>query len=74
MKEIVEEWIRKAEADYRTASREFSVTENPNYDAVCFHAQQCIEKMIKALVILSGNHPPKTHELAHLANLCPDWT
>lgn len=38
MNEVVREWIDKAEGDFRTASREMAVTEQPNYDAVCFHA------------------------------------
>ncbi|MBN1517590.1 HEPN domain-containing protein [Candidatus Sumerlaeota bacterium] len=74
MNEIVEEWIRKAEGDYATACRELAATEHPNYDAVCFHAQQCVEKLLKALVIQTGGHPPKIHDLSQLLPLCPDWT
>lgn len=33
------EWIKKAEGDWATLSRKYRVLENPNYDAVCFHAQ-----------------------------------
>lgn len=43
-KEILEEWVKKSEGDFNTATREIKVTENPNYDAVCAHAQQCAEK------------------------------
>ena len=63
MNEIVEEWIQKAEGDYRTALREMAAKEGPNYDAVCFHAQQCIEKLLKAALIAQGVVPPKTHDL-----------
>ena len=38
MTETAREWQRKAEADYRTARREFAVPVDANYDAVCFHA------------------------------------
>jgi HEPN domain-containing protein len=48
MKPITQEWVNKAEADFATAQREIQVTKTPNYDAVCFHAQQCIEKYLKA--------------------------
>lgn len=48
MKQITAEWIRKAEADFATAQREFAVEVEPNYDAVCFHSQQAVEKMLKA--------------------------
>ena len=36
-----QEWIDKAEGDWATMIREYRVRKNPNYDAVCFHAQQC---------------------------------
>jgi len=39
MKDETEEWVEKAEGDLRTARREIAITEGPNYDAVCFHAQ-----------------------------------
>lgn len=44
MKTETEEWIEKAEGDWAVMNREHKVTDNPNYDAVCFHAQQCAEK------------------------------
>ncbi len=40
MNGTVKEWIAKAEADYSTATRELKATESPNFNAVCFHAQQ----------------------------------
>jgi len=44
---------------------------------VCFHAQQCIEKLFKALLIDRGTIPPKAHDLVHLSRLvravCQDW-
>jgi HEPN domain-containing protein len=66
MNEVVKEWIAKSEGDFQTAERELSVTVNPNYDAVCFHAHQCIEKLMKALLITRDIVPPKTHDLAEL--------
>ena len=50
MNNIVDEWVEKAEGDFRTAEREARVRKAPNYDAVCFHAQQCAEKYLKALL------------------------
>lgn len=77
MNKVVEEWIGKAEADFTTAVREFGVVEGVNYDAVCFHAQQAIEKLMKGLLIAHGVTPPKIHDLAHLSRLLspvsPDW-
>jgi HEPN domain-containing protein len=48
MKPITSEWVIKAEGDFATAERELRATDNLNYDAVCFHAQQCAEKYLKA--------------------------
>jgi HEPN domain-containing protein len=77
MSDVLEEWIAKAEGDFVTASRELAATDRPNYDAVCFHAQQCVGKYLKALLIARGLTPPKIHDLAHLDRLlkpvCPEW-
>jgi HEPN domain-containing protein len=78
MNETVEEWVGKAEADHATASRELCAEGLLNYDGVCFHAQQCAEKLMKALLIDRGVVPPRTHDLAELDRLvhevCPEWS
>lgn len=50
MQPLTIEWIRKADGDMATAKRELRARSTPNYDAVCFHAQQCAEKHLKALL------------------------
>lgn len=35
-------------------------------------AQQSAEKALKALVVLAGGSPPKTHDLEHLRSMLPD--
>jgi HEPN domain-containing protein len=42
---------------------------HPNYDAVCFHTQQCIEKLMKAVLIRKKRVPPHTHDLIRLCEL-----
>ncbi len=78
MNDTVKEWIDKAERDLATAKRELATVEQPNYDAVCFHAQQGIEKLMKALLIQLGAIPTKTHDLSFLDQLlspvCPKWS
>ncbi len=69
MNPLVKEWIKKAEGDAASARRELAVTIDPNYDAVCFHAQQCIEKYLKACLQNKGVRFPKTHDLMALSNL-----
>ena len=43
--------------------RESRVRKSPNYDGVCFHAQQCIEKYLKAKLVEADIDFPKTHNL-----------
>jgi HEPN domain-containing protein len=77
MNDLVLEWIRKAEGDARVAEREAAVTSNPNYDAVCFHVQQAIEKYMKAILQEEEIPFQKTHDLGVLLDLLigihPDW-
>jgi HEPN domain-containing protein len=44
----------------------------PNYDAVCFHAQQCAEKYLKAVLQENEKHIPKIHNLIELMLLCEE--
>ncbi|HYN84420.1 MAG TPA: HEPN domain-containing protein [Pyrinomonadaceae bacterium] len=77
MNPIAAEYVDKAEGDFATAQREVAATVNPNYDAVCFHAQQCAEKYLKARLQESGIMFGKTHDLTLLLNLAltvePAW-
>ncbi|MGH9325298.1 MAG: HEPN domain-containing protein [Terriglobia bacterium] len=78
MNATVKEWIGKAEGDYATAGRELRATESPNFDADCFHAEQAVEKLMKAMLIHLGVTPLRTHDLVVLDKLlmpaCPDWS
>lgn len=72
MKPETVEWAAKADADLDTAKREAAVVESPNYDAVCFHAQQCAEKYLKAVLVENGVRVPRIHDLEALINLLTD--
>lgn len=63
------EWLIKAEADRRSAALEFGVESHPNLNLVCFLAQQCAEKMFKALLTRDGLEFPLTHDLVLLLRL-----
>ena len=69
MTPLTQEWADKAEGDFATAQREFRVRKAPNYDAVCFHAQQCAEKYLKARLQEAGISFSKTHHLPLLLDL-----
>jgi HEPN domain-containing protein len=74
----IKEWIDKAEGDFAVAGRELRVDQNPSYEAVCFHAQQCVEKLMKSILIRAETHAPKTHDLVRLSKLLqgvePTWS
>ena len=77
MNVLVEEWIAKAEEDFVVALREHRARKAPAHGAVCFHAQQCIEKYLKAVLTLKGSAFTKIHDLAILLDACvphfPAW-
>jgi HEPN domain-containing protein len=66
MKPMAAEWVAKAEGDFATMQREGRVTENPNYEGVCLHAQQCAEKYLKARLLEADIAFSKVHDLAAL--------
>ena len=48
MNPLTHEWIQKAEEDFEAAQRLSRSRTIPLWNAVCFHAQQCAEKYLKA--------------------------
>lgn len=69
MKSLTAEWVAQAEGDLVSASRELRARKSPNYDAACFHAQQCAKKYLKALLQETGVAFPRTHDLVTPAAL-----
>lgn len=69
MKPLTREWIEKAEGDLASAGRELRARKQPNYDSACFHAQQCAEKWMKAVLIEAGLQFERTHDLPALLDL-----
>lgn len=67
---VVREWVTKAEDDLKSAAHLLKLKDCP-VDNVCFHAQQCIEKYLKAMLVSLGLNFPKTHDLAELLALLP---
>ncbi len=63
---IVDEWIQKAEGDFQTAEREMRARKAVNYDAVCFHCQQCAEKYLKGFIIQHNLTFKPIHDLETL--------
>ncbi len=70
MHALTREWVEKAEGDFNTSSREMRARKSPNYDAVCFHCQQCAEKYLKAYLQERGQRFRPVHDLIELLELC----
>jgi HEPN domain-containing protein len=66
---LVLEWVQKAEGDSASAERELRARKAPNYDAACFHAQQCAEKYLKALLTQQDLPFRPIHDLEVLLSL-----
>ena len=62
-------WAEHAEQDFALA-RAALKRKQPLVSGACFHAQQCAEKYIKALLLSKDAKFPKTHDLLLLNNLC----
>lgn len=58
-------WLAKAQSDLRMC--ELAVgADNPMWDQACFHAQQCAEKVLKALLVACEMEVPRSHDLIFL--------
>jgi HEPN domain-containing protein len=62
-------WIAHAEDDFESATV-LMRRKKPLLNSACFHAQQCAEKYMKALLIFKDQNFPKVHDLTILDDLC----
>jgi HEPN domain-containing protein len=68
---LIREWLAKAENDLLTAVHTLTLGADSPTDTVCFHAQQCVEKYLKALLVLQATPFPRTHDIRGLRALLP---
>jgi HEPN domain-containing protein len=78
MMPMSEALVAKAEMALNTAERELAVEVGPNFDAVCQHAEQCVERYLKARLMEEDiPFPEYTRHLVVLLELCleqdPTW-
>lgn len=65
------DWVQRAENDLRNAEHTLTLVEDCPFDTVCYHAQQCAEKYLKALLLDRGVRFPRTHDLIELLGMLP---
>jgi len=68
---VVRQWVQKAENDLKNATHTLKLGEACPTDTVCFHAQQCVEKYVKALLVLHGIEFSWIHHISALIEILP---
>lgn len=68
---VAREWVTKADNDLKTAAHTLKLGDKCPADTVCFHAQQCVEKYIKAFLVVLEIEFPRTHDIEILISLIP---
>jgi HEPN domain-containing protein len=68
---LVQQWVTKAEHDLQNAAHTLRLGDSGPLDTVCFHAQQCVEKYLKALLSLHEIDFYRTHDISALLALLP---
>lgn len=71
---VVSEWVLKADNELKTAFHTLEMDDECPTDTVCFHAQQCVEKYLKAMLVLESIPFPKTHNIEELIGLLPEYS
>ena len=62
------DWLRFAAEDFQVAEWALSAS---IYNQTCFHAQQCVEKTLKAWLLHNGLPAPRVHQMSVLLGLAP---
>lgn len=68
LKELAERLVQKAQGD-ESALNKLAGDEDIPDEVIGFHAQQAIEKLLKAALANAGVTPPRTHDLKELTAL-----
>jgi HEPN domain-containing protein len=68
---VLRQWVEKAEHDLTAAAQIQKLGKSAPTDTVCFHAQQCVEKYLKAVLVDQGIPFAKTHDIEVLVKLIP---
>ena len=66
--DAVNQWLARARSDWQTVELLLSHSQSPP-ETICFHCQQHVEKLLKALMTRSGMEAPRTHDLRRLIDL-----
>jgi HEPN domain-containing protein len=72
----VRQWMEYADEDLRLAEYGLGMEAACPYRLIAYHAQQCVEKYLKAFLVYYRQDFPYTHNISALLELCrkhADW-
>ena len=67
---VARRWVVKADEDLAAAERLLSLDDSLAA-VVCFHSQQAVEKLLKALLVSAGVPFARTHDVIQLVQMLP---
>jgi HEPN domain-containing protein len=65
-------WFEYAQNDFDTATI-LADQLKPKFEIVCYHCQQCAEKMLKGYIAFKGGKLQKIHDLVVLCEHCSSY-
>jgi HEPN domain-containing protein len=68
---VVREWLVQADNDLTAAAQILKLGKDAPVEAVCFHAQQRVEKHLKAMLVYRSIPFPKSHDIRIILTLVP---
>jgi HEPN domain-containing protein len=72
----VMQWLSYADDDLLFARHGMTIKSGSPYRLIAFHAQQCVEKLLKSFLVYHLTDFPYTHNISVLLELCAelsDW-
>jgi len=70
LRDYVEKWLFRANEDLAVIDRLIQTDLQAYASTICFHAQQAVEKYLKALLAWKGVDFPRTHDVDFLLAEC----
>jgi HEPN domain-containing protein len=64
------EWLQYADEDLRLAEHAFALSSSVPYRLIAYHAQQCVEKSLKAYLVYQDIDFSFTHNIGKLLDWC----
>lgn len=70
---LIQQWIDFARMDFLTAKHLYEHMYPKPLEIICYHCQQCVEKLLKGVLLSKGEAIKKTHDLGLLAEMLQEY-